>query len=215
MEYILEHPVVASLGTEKYKCTVEWRNGKFISDEPEIAGGKDTGPDPYTLFLSSLGCCTLATLRMYIDRKGWEIPQIAIAVNMYFKLENEKKITIIDRDINFISIITDEQRERLIQIAKVCPVSKIMEGEIRIRTFAYTGTDTENTHTYANGDVTVEWRPELCKHAARCATQLPLVFNPAAKPWVNVDGATGKEIAEQVAKCPTGALRMGKANKNS
>jgi len=208
MEYILTNPVAASIGTEKFKCTVVWRNGKFISDEPEIAGGKDLGPDPYTLLLSSLGCCTLATLRMYIDRKGWDIPQIAVAVNMFFKLEGEKKITVIDRDLNFLSPVTDEQRERLTQIAKVCPVSKILEGEIQVRTFAYTGTEVEKTHSYTNGEITVEWRPELCKHAARCATQLPQVFNPAAKPWVNMDGATSKEIAEQVARCPTGALKI-------
>lgn len=209
MEYILEKPVVTSIGTEKYKCTVEWRNGKFVSDEPVFNGGKDAGPDPYTLLLSSLGACTITTLRMYIDRKGWDIPQIAIAVNMYFKLEGEKRITVIDRDLNFLSPVTDEQRERLVQIAKVCPVSKILEGGIEVRAFAYTGTDVENTHRYTNGEVTVEWRPELCKHAARCATQLPQVFNPAAKPWINMDGATSKEIAEQVARCPTGALRMG------
>jgi putative redox protein len=209
MEYILTNPVAASIGTERYKCTVVWRNGKFISDEPEFTGGKDLGPDPYTLLLSSLGCCTLATLRMYIDRKGWDIPQIAVAVNMYFKLEGDKKITVIDRDLNFLSPVTDERRERLIQIAKVCPVSKILEGEIQVRTFAYTGAEVEKTHNYTNGEITVEWRPELCKHAARCATQLPQVFNPAAKPWVNMDGATSKEIEEQVGKCPTGALKMG------
>lgn len=212
MEYILTNPVAASIGAERFKCTVVWRNGKFISDEPEIAGGKDLGPDPYTLLLSSLGCCTLATLRMYIDRKGWDIPQIAVAVNMFFKQEEDKKITIIDRDLNFLTPVTDEQRERLTQIAKVCPVSKILEGEIQVRTFAYTGTEVEKTHSYTNGEVTVEWRPELCKHAARCATQLPQVFNPAAKPWVNMDGATSKEIAEQVARCPTGALKMGEVS---
>jgi putative redox protein len=209
MEYVLTTPLVASIGVEKYKCIVTWRNGRFISDEPEFTGGKDLGPDPYTLLLSSLGCCTLATLRMYIDRKGWDIPQIAVAVNMFFKIENEKKITVIDRDLNFLSPITDEQRERLTQIAKACPVSKILEGEIQIRTFAYTNEESEQKHSYTNGEVTVEWRPELCKHAARCATQLPTVFNPAAKPWVNMDGATSKEIAEQVARCPTGALKMG------
>lgn len=210
MEYILDHPVTAGIGMEKYKCTVVWRNGKFISDEPELTGGHDLGPDPYTLLLSSLSCCTLATLRMYIDRKGWDIPQIAVATNMFFKLEEDgKKITVIDRDLNFISPVSAEQRERLIQIAKACPVSKILEGEIQVRSFAYTGTEVEKTHSYTNGEVTVEWRPELCKHAARCATQLPQVFNPAAKPWVNMDGATSKEITEQVNRCPTGALKMG------
>jgi len=210
MEYLLTNPVTATIGTEKYKCTVTWRNGQFIVDEPEFTGGKDLGPDPYTLLVSSLGTCTLATLRMYIDRKGWDIPQIAVATNLFFQLDGEKRITIIDRDINFITPVTDEQRERLTQIAKACPVSKILEGEIKVRTFTYTKATEESAHSYTNGEVTVEWRPELCKHAARCAGQLPQVFNPAAKPWVNMDGATSKEITEQVNRCPTGALSMKK-----
>jgi putative redox protein len=210
MKYALEHPIISTIGTEKYKCTVEWRNGKFIADEPEFAGGKDSGPDPYTLLLSSLGTCTLATLRMYIDRKEWNIPQIAVSVNMYFGEKDGKKVTIIDRDLQFLAPVTDEQRERLIQIAKVCPISKILEGEIQIRTFAFSTNEFENTHKYAGDDITVVWKPELCKHAARCATQLPTVFNPGAKPWVNMDGATSQEIKEQVARCPTGALSIAK-----
>ena len=210
MKYALEHPVTATIGTEKYKCTVEWRHGKFIVDEPESAGGKDLGPDPTTLLLSSLGTCTLATLRMYIDRKGWDIPKIAVSVNLYHEVREGKNITVIDRDLNFLSPVTDEQRERMIQIAKVCPISKILEGEIQIRTFAYSNSGEEKKHTYSNDDITVEWKPELCRHAARCATQLPTVFNPAAKPWVNMDGATSQEIREQVARCPTGALSIGK-----
>jgi putative redox protein len=212
MDYIMQQPVSASIGTEKYKCTVNWRNGKFIVDEPEFSGGKDLGPDPYTLLLSSLGTCTLATLRMYIDRKGWDVPNIAIAVNMYHELREGKNVTVIDRDVNFLSPVTDEQRERMIQIAKVCPVSKMLEGEIQVRTFAYADDKPENKYTYTDerGDLTVEWRPELCRHAARCATQLPQVFNPAAKPWVNMDSATTQEIKEQVGKCPTGALSIAK-----
>jgi len=208
MKYELEHPVVASIGTEKYKCTVEWRNGKFITDEPESVGGKDEGPDPYTLLLSSLGTCTLATLRMYIDRKCWDIPQISVSVNMYHETREEKTVTVIDRDLNFLSPVTDEQRERMVQIAKVCPISKLLEGEIHIRTFAYSDSDTGKIHTYPNDDISVVWKPELCRHAARCATQLPTVFNPGAKPWVNMDGATSQEIREQVARCPTGALSI-------
>jgi putative redox protein len=212
MEYLLQEPLTASIGTEKYKCTVEWRNGKFIADEPAIAGGKDLGPDPYTLLLSSLGTCTLATLRMYIDRKGWDVPNIAVAVNMYHETRDGKTVTVIDRDLNFLSPVTDEQRERMIQIAKVCPISKILEGEIQVRTFAYTDNKPDNKHTYTNadGNLVVEWRPELCRHAARCATQLPQVFNPAVKPWINADGATADEIKAQVAKCPTGALSIGR-----
>jgi putative redox protein len=210
MKYALEHPVIATIGTEKYKCTVTWRNGKFIVDEPEKSGGKDKGPDPTTLLLSSLGTCTLATLRMYIDRKGWDVPNISVSVNMYHEIREGKNVTVIDRDLNFLTPVTDEQRERMIQIARVCPISKILEGEIHIRTFAYSNNGHENKHTYANEDITVEWKPELCRHSARCASQLPTVFNPAARPWINMDGATSQEIREQVAKCPTGALSIAK-----
>jgi putative redox protein len=45
MQYKLEKPVRATVGIVKYQCTIEWRNGKFIVDEPAISGGKDTGPD--------------------------------------------------------------------------------------------------------------------------------------------------------------------------
>jgi putative redox protein len=210
MKYSLEHPITAKIGIEKYKCTVEWRHGRFITDEPESSGGKDLGPDPYTLLLSSLATCTLATLRMYIDRKGWDVPEIAVAINMYREIKEEKNITTISRDLNFISPVTEEQRERLIQIAKVCPISKILEGEIHIRTFAYSKGDDKSEHIYAGDSINVIWKPDLCRHAARCATQLPQVFNPAAKPWVNMDGATTQEIIDQVAKCPTGALSIAK-----
>jgi len=210
MKYAFEHPVIATIGTEKYKCTVTWRNGKFIADEPESSGGKDKGPDPTTLLLSSLGTCTLATLRMYIDRKGWNVPNISVSVNLYREIREGKNITVIDRDLNFLSPVTDEQRERMIQIARVCPISKILEGEIHIRTFAYSDSGEEKKHTYTNEDITVVWKPELCRHSARCATQLPTVFNPAARPWINMDGATSEEIREQVAKCPTGALSIAK-----
>jgi len=210
MKYALDHPIVSRIGTEKYKCTVEWRHGKFIADEPAAAGGKDLGPDPYTLLLSSLASCTLATLRMYIDRKGWDVPEIAASVNMYFEEKDGKKVTVIDRDLDFKTPVTDEQREHLIQIAKACPISKLLEGEIHIRTFAFSANEDKEMHTYTNDDITVVWKPELCRHAARCATQLPTVFNPNARPWVNMDGATSQEIKEQVAKCPTGALSIQK-----
>jgi putative redox protein len=118
MKYKLEKPVLGTIGTDKYQCTIEWRNGKFIADEPESIGGKDTGPDPYTLLLSSLASCKLITLRMYIDRKGWEVDRIAISANMYQETKDELTSTIIDCDILFLSPVNDEQKMQLLEIAK-------------------------------------------------------------------------------------------------
>lgn len=208
MQYKLEKPVHGTIGLVKYKCVVEWRNGKFIADEPVSNGGKDEGPDPFTLLLSSLATCTLVTLRMYIDRKGWDIPEIAVNTNLFQTKQADKLTTYIDRDISFASTVSSEQKERLLQIAQACPISKILEGEVKIRSFVYHEEEVEKNIKYKNDEVTVVWKPELCKHSGRCVTQLPQVFNLKAHPWINVNGADASTIIEQVGKCPTGALSI-------
>jgi putative redox protein len=133
MNWELEQPITAEIGTEKYKVTIQWRNGQLIGDEPVSLGGKDLGPDPYSLLLASLAACTLSTLRMYIDRKGWDIPHISVTLNMG-KDDNDNLTTIIQRDIQFGNAITDEQKEKLLLIATKCPVSKILSNNITIHT---------------------------------------------------------------------------------
>lgn len=136
MQYKLALPVRGVIGTAKYQCTIKWRNGKFIADEPATSGGEDQGPDPYTLLLSSLVTCTLVTLRMYIDRKGWVIPEIKVNANLFQEKKEEVMHTIIDRDISFPDAETDpEQKKKLLEIAKNCPISRLLEGQVRIRSF--------------------------------------------------------------------------------
>jgi len=209
MQYKLENPVHGTIGTTKYQCTIEWRNGKFIGDEPVKSGGADTGPDPYTLLLSSLATCTLITLRMYIERKGWDIPNIAVNVNMFQTKQGEDTSNFLDRDISFPGAVVDaEQKNRLSEIAQACPISKIIEGNLKVRTFVYHEEDVDKKLKYANDDITVVWKPELCKHSGRCVTQLPKVFDLKAHPWINAKGADTQTIIDQVNKCPTGALSI-------
>ncbi|RPD41415.1 OsmC family protein [Chitinophaga barathri] len=134
MQYKMANPVRGTIGEIKYRCRIEWRNGTFIADEPPSSGGEDTGPDPFTLFLSSVVSCTLATLRMYIDRKGWNIPNIAINANLRQATRNGQLVTHVDKDLYFLSPVSNEQREKLISIAKACPVSRMLEGDIILTT---------------------------------------------------------------------------------
>ncbi len=133
MSNLLEKDLVGKIGNQKYLCTITWRNGSFIMDEPESILGQDLGPDPYTTFLASLAGCTLSTLRMYIDRKGWEIPEISVNLNMFQESDTTLN-TFIKREIIFSDGTTQEQKERLIIIAKKCPISKILENKISIDT---------------------------------------------------------------------------------
>lgn len=133
MKYLLTQPIKAHIGEELYKVTITWRNGILIGDEPENLGGKDIGPDPYTLLVTSLASCTLSTLRMYINRKQWEIKEINIEVNLY-QVQGQELTTTFTRNISFDGEVTEEQKERLLQIANACPVSKILKNKIDIIT---------------------------------------------------------------------------------
>jgi uncharacterized Fe-S cluster protein YjdI len=63
-------------------------------------------------------------------------------------------------------------------------------------------------HQYSKDGVTVIWKPSVCIHSARCVLGLGSVFNPQAHPWVNMEGAPVERIAQQVKKCPSGALSL-------
>jgi len=64
----------------------------------------------------------------------------------------------------------------------------------------------QEERSYTNGEITVYWKPELCIHATVCFTDLPKVFQPEKKPWINIQGATTAEIIKTVNDCPTDAL---------
>ena len=131
--YYFEKDILGSIGTQKYLCNITWRNGTVTMDEPENIQGKDLGPDPYSTLLASLAGCTLSTLRMYIDRKEWNIPEIHVSLNFTMNTEGEFS-TDIKREIRFSNEVPDDQKQRLLLIAGKCPVSKILENKIKIHT---------------------------------------------------------------------------------
>ncbi|WP_264565505.1 OsmC family protein [Flavobacterium sp. N3904] len=133
MEDLFENDILGHIGTQKYLCTITWRNGQFLMDEPDSVGGKDLGMDPFSTLLASLAGCTLSTLRMYIDRKEWIIPEINISLNLKQEMEGEMTTTI-KRNISFLGEVSAEQKERLLIIADKCPISKLLKGKININT---------------------------------------------------------------------------------
>ncbi len=133
MENLLQEDIIGHIGAQKYKCTISWRNGELITDEPESIGGGNLGPDPFSLMLASLAACTLSTLRMYIDRKGWNVPQIHIALNIE-QPSGAETTTVITRRISFTNIVPQQQKDRLLVIAEKCPISKMLKGSSTINT---------------------------------------------------------------------------------
>lgn len=125
--------VKASLGTEKYYTEVIAGENKIITDEPIEQGGGNKGFNPYEILATSLASCTAATLRMYIDRKGWNIPHINVEVT----LDNAAltKVATFTRVIDFGDTpIEEEWESKISKIADACPVHKILTNEIQIQT---------------------------------------------------------------------------------
>jgi uncharacterized OsmC-like protein len=114
----------------------------LIADEPVSAGGKDAGPNPYELLLMSLGACTSMTLRLYARRK--QLPLTRVSVRLRHSrihaedcADCETKTGFIDRierEIELEGELDPQQRQRLLEIANMCPVHRTLIGEISIIT---------------------------------------------------------------------------------
>jgi len=113
----------------------------WIADEPAAAGGSDRGPTPYDLLSAALGTCTSMTLHYYARRE--QIPLEGVEVTIVNDRMHAKDCADCMSSSGFIhhfgvglhligAALTEEQRTRLLDIAKRCPVYKTLSSEIRI-----------------------------------------------------------------------------------
>lgn len=59
---------------------------------------------------------------------------------------------------------------------------------------------------YEAAGITVHFDPHVCIHSGVCVRGLPQVFEVGRRPWVRADLDTPQRIANQIDKCPSGAL---------
>ena len=124
--------VMATLEGAPYTTRIVTRGLEVIADEPSDHGGQDTGQRPHELLLGALASCTAITLRMYADRKQWNTGIITVAVALDRTQTGRSIESRIHLDISFSGALEAEQRERLLQIAKSCPVHRTLESPIML-----------------------------------------------------------------------------------
>jgi putative redox protein len=112
----------------KLQQDVSIRDHHVTADEPRKHGGDDSGPSPQELLAASLASCSAITMEMYAERKGWDIGEVVVDVQ--YEPAQRGSPTRFAMHVEFPKELSEDQRDRLMQIAAKCPVHRALEGEV-------------------------------------------------------------------------------------
>ncbi len=122
--------IVSRFGNGHFQQALEVGNDHFVSDIDQAKGGNSSGPSPHEYLGAALAACTGMTLKMYAQRKTWDLQDAIVTVD----IERVNDIEKFKRSIKLVGAIDTEQSERLLEIANKCPVHKALTGTIEINT---------------------------------------------------------------------------------
>ena len=132
--------VVARVGASGFRTEITAGGHQLVADEPVGLGGTDAGATPYGILLGALSSCTAMTLRMYADRKKWPLESVVVQLRTARSHERDcedcetQKVGVgrIERRVDLVGPLSDDQRRRLMEIADRCPVKQSLERGIQV-----------------------------------------------------------------------------------
>lgn len=107
------------------------RSHQMVSGAAVAQGGQDEGPNAHEILEAALAACTNQTVQMYASRKGWPVKDIKVKVQIVSENREETRIS---REVSFEGDLTEEQRQRLLEIANKCPIHRMFEHPIHVET---------------------------------------------------------------------------------
>ena len=127
---------------KKFTRTVISDSHLWLADEPTAMGGADLGPDPYEHLLAALGTCTSMTIRMYANFKKLPLDDVTVTLSHDRQHvtdcegcdEAPQKIEVINRTVTLTGDLSEESRQRLLEIAVRCPVHQTLHSDLKIHT---------------------------------------------------------------------------------
>lgn len=127
---LIASAVVTPTGPD-YTHSIASGGFEFLTDEPVAGGGQNAGPAPYNLVLAGLGSCTAITLKMYADRKGWDIGAMRVELVLN---KDANGNAFIERTLSSDATLAPAQWDRLIEIAGKTPVTNTLRAGAEITT---------------------------------------------------------------------------------
>ena len=127
--------VAGTIGAQDYRVDMKARHHALVADERKGMGGEDAGPAPYDYLLSGLGACTVITLRMYAQRKGWPVKQIKATVHLVKgpQQESGSQHTFVC-ELQLSGELDEDQRARMLEISKACPIQRLLAKPCEVLT---------------------------------------------------------------------------------
>ena len=115
-------------GEGAFQTRIDLRGGPILADEPAEVGGLDSGPTPYELLSAALAACTSMTMRLYAERKTWQLPgfEVEVAHSIVPGAGDDRPRDLFTRRIRFDSPLDPEQQSRLVEVADRCPVHRTL-----------------------------------------------------------------------------------------
>ena len=108
----------------------------LLVDEPVVAGGTDAGPAPTRLVAAGLASCIAITMEMYAERKGWDLGAVEVEVNVEYEKYVPRSFA---ATIQLPAALDEEQRSRLLAIARKCPVHRVLAEQTPVEIEERTG----------------------------------------------------------------------------
>lgn len=105
----------------KFQLAVRSGDHTLLADEPASVGGLGSGLSPYELVSAGLAACTVMTMRLYANRKGFPLERASTTVE-HKKVAGMMPSDRFTRTIVLDGPLDEDQRAKILEIADRCPV---------------------------------------------------------------------------------------------
>ncbi|HQK37737.1 MAG TPA: OsmC family protein [Bacteroidales bacterium] len=116
------------------KVSMILHNHKVVTDQPAKAGGEDSAPAPFDLFLASIGTCAGYYVKAFCDQRGIPSEGIRILQHVNYNLD-QRRVDRIDIEIKLPPEFPDKYKEAVVQAAASCAVKKHLAVPPEIEVF--------------------------------------------------------------------------------
>lgn len=115
------------------KIIAEYKGMQIPTDQPENSGGEGSAPEPFSLFLASIGTCAGFYVKSFCDKRELDPEGIKITQSMNFDAE-KRLVNEIEIDIDLPEGFPQKYHKALLKAVDSCTVKKHLADPPKIKT---------------------------------------------------------------------------------